>query len=90
MIGLNLTIINPWMKENFSKLFNSSLKITKNKVLDFEIIKYTTTLFEVTFNFTTRQDHAGILLSLGLLGFIVQLQLHDIRHWNYLTNNWEI
>lgn len=90
MINLNLHIYNPWIKENFVNLFCRSGKITKNKAWEFEITKYTLTLFEVSLSLTTKQDHAGLQVSLGLFGFTVQLRIYDGRHWNYETNTWEV
>lgn len=32
---------------------------------------------------TTKCDHAGVDLWLGLFGYSVNLQFYDSRHWNY-------
>ena len=35
------------------------------------------------------RDHAGIELSVTILGLGIVLQIYDTRHWNDETNRWE-
>lgn len=36
-----------------------------------------------------KQDHAGIQTGLGLLGFNIEFQIYDNRHWNDETQRWQ-
>ena len=47
-------------------------------------------LFHFEFKIEWETDHAGVRLWLGLLGFDVGLHFHDIRHWDYENNRWEV
>jgi len=51
------------------------------KFWEFQIIKndkFVCSEFEIT----THQDHAGIRLVLGILGYEVNFNLYDSRHWD--------
>jgi hypothetical protein len=65
-----------------------SQQLTKNKSIEFNLYK-TGTILGIEFDLTTRQDHAGLRLMLGLLSWQVELQVYDARHWNSLTEDWE-
>jgi hypothetical protein len=30
-----------------------------------------------------RSDHAGLRVEIGLLGYDVEFQIYDVRHWDY-------
>ena len=47
-------------------------------------------LLHFEFRIAWKTDHAGVSLWLGLLGFDVGLHFHDIRHWDYENNRWEV
>lgn len=40
-------------------------------------------IIAVDFRVTTRQDHAGVDLWLGLVGYAVNFKFYDNRHWNH-------
>lgn len=46
-------------------------------------------ILDLFFRFTRKQDHAGIHLGLGLVGFNAEFQIYDHRHWNKDTSDWE-
>lgn len=39
---------------------------------------------------TRKQDHAGIHIGLGLIGFNLEMQIYDSRHWHKETNAWKM
>lgn len=39
---------------------------------------------------TAKQDHAGLNIGIGLLGFNVEFQIYDNRHWDKNTNDWSV
>jgi hypothetical protein len=86
MISLELSIKAPFHKR-FMLLESNSKKVSKNK--SWEVSKYKTNVIVLLgFHWTTRQDHAGITLDLGLLGREYQFCFYDIRHWDYKNDKW--
>ena len=45
-------------------------------------------LFRIEFEWTTRQDHAGVHLELGLFGYKIAFGWYDTRHWNIEKGRW--
>jgi hypothetical protein len=86
MICLNLTIRNPW-SDRFEIVVAGGKKITQNKAWEFEIYR-SDTVIELETRITVREDHAGVVLGLGLLSWTVRAQIYDTRHWNYETKKW--
>ena len=88
MINLRFSIVNPW-----SDLFDAgwmwNKKLTENKAVELQLYRCNTVV-EGQFEFTTRQDHAGLRLEIGLLSYVLAFNLYDTRHWNYAKRRWEI
>lgn len=87
MIYLNLNIRNPW-SSRFENVWNNSGPITENKTWEIEILK-TDNWFSIEAQYTIMQDHAGVQLELGLLGWEFHIGAHDNRHWDYDRNTWD-
>lgn len=90
MLSLNFHIRNPWSTENFKNLFNWSKQLTKHKVLEIELIRYSYDAFE--FHLSTNfagSCHAGPCLKIAILGYTGSIQLYDTRHWDYERKTWE-
>jgi len=64
-------------------------RISKNKAWELEHSYYSGSLFDVDINLSTRTDHAGFDITLGLLGYGVSFRIYDTRHWNNELNCWE-
>lgn len=90
MINIQLGITNPWYTENFENLFNRSGLIGKHKAWEFEVTRYSYDFAKISFRWTFRKDHAGPSLELCLLGYSVQFQIYDGRHWDYENGCWEV
>jgi hypothetical protein len=88
MIYLNLNIRNPW-SDRFENVWNNAVQITKNKWCEVEVLK-TENLFRFEFQYTIMQDHAGIQLELGLLGWECHAGVHDSRHWDHEEGRYEL
>lgn len=89
MLSLFLKIENPFVKGTFKSLFCSYFKVYKYKHFEFQIIYYSKSLLELEISWTFKQDHAGLRLILGALGFSLNFTLYDSRHWCYNTDSWE-
>jgi hypothetical protein len=88
MIYLNLHIRNP-RSSRFENVYNRSVPLTKHKYWAVEILK-TDNWFRFELQYTIRQDHAGISVELGMLGWEFHCGIRDSRHWNYTDNCWEV
>ena len=40
--------------------------------------------------FTRKQSHAGLHMGIGLVGYNIEFQIYDRRHWNSDSKNWHI
>ena len=89
MINLNFSIAMPWRTSKvWDILWNKSGSFSKNKAWEFNGYR-TGYLISLEFEWTFQGDHAGARIMLGLLGYDVELQFYDTRHWNYDANTWE-
>jgi hypothetical protein len=88
MIYFNFTLRNPWSGK-FEHKFAASKKISKHKCWEFEIYQCDTVL-ELEGRISVREDHAGVMLGVGLFSYVMRFQIYDTRHWNFDKQQWEI
>ena len=90
MIYFNINIRRPrwWNRFENIKCWAGDTPF-KNKFWEVQIIK-NDNLFRVEFEFTVRQDHAGVRLELGLFGYEAHFTVYDNRHWNTEENRWMV
>lgn len=81
MLNFNLSLSNPF-SNRFENLYCKADQLYKNKFWEFEVYR-SSILVELGCDITTRCDHAGFNLTIGLLGYTIHLQIYDNRHWNY-------
>ena len=87
MIDFNFNITNPW-SNRFVGVWSKSYKTWfKRKYIELEVYK-DTNIISFMIRVTTRQDHAGLRMELGLVGYSVNLNFYDTRHWDYEHNKW--
>ena len=90
MIYFNVNIRNPKWDTRFENIkVWAGDTFWKHKFWEVQIIK-NDNLLRVEFEFTTRQDHAGLNLELGLLGYEIHFTFYDSRHWNYEEDRWYV
>jgi hypothetical protein len=88
MISFNFNLRNPW-SNTFKNLWCKSCETPfKNKFIELEVTK-DFTLVSFRFNWTVRQSHAGLDFEVGVLGYNVNFQFYDNRHWNVISNCYE-
>lgn len=86
MIYLNLQLTNPW--SNFFKVGRVwSGKLFGNKFWEFQAMR-THDIAVAKLEVTTRQDHAGLSIELGLVSFNIAFTVYDNRHWDYIGEKW--
>ena len=90
MIYFNLNLRHPNWVDRFKniKVWHGPTPL-KNKYWEIQLIK-NDNLISIEFGFTEKQDHAGLNLELGLLGYETHFTIYDNRHWNYETNDWAV
>jgi hypothetical protein len=80
--------MNPW-SDRFEPIHSWSKKLFKHKAVEVEYYR-SNTIAEFECRFTSREDHAGLTLGLGLFSYTLRAQFYDSRHWNYEKKEWEI
>lgn len=89
MIYFNINIRNPAWWDRFKNIRSwSGSTPFEHKFWEAQIMK-DGELLRIEFELTTRQDHAGARLELGLLGYKASFAIYDHRHWDYENNAWE-
>lgn len=88
MISFYFNLRNPF-SDRFDSGWCKTGKIGKNKAWEIQVMK-TNTIIEASGRLTFRQDHSGINLELGLLGYNICAQMYDIRHWDYENKCWVV
>lgn len=88
MITFQLEILNPLWDKRFANLYCSAgSTFVPNKYWELEILK-SNELIGFNFSITSRQDHAGLAVTVAVLGYSINFKLYDHRHWDYEINNW--
>ncbi len=81
MIHYSFRITNPY-SNRFDHLVTKHGMLTQNKAWEFNIYR-TSTIFSKSLELTMCRDHSGLRLEIGLLGYDVEFQIFDVRHWDY-------
>ena len=90
MINFDITLTNPWARDNFKNLFCKEEPLTLNKNYSFEILYHNPMLAKLSFEFNWRgQDHAGPGFEFGILGYSIAVKIYDTRHWDRESNGWQ-
>jgi hypothetical protein len=45
-------------------------------------------LVDVDMRWSRDQDHAGIEIGIGILGYGISFRMYDTRHWDYEKSNY--
>ena len=66
-------------------------RLTKNKGLEVQLSNFgkSGNLFSFVIDWTRRQDHAGLMFKIEVVGLFFSFVLHDYRHWDRKLNRWE-
>ncbi len=88
MIYFNINLRNPLWKDRFSNIWcKGGSTPFKNKYWEVQLMK-DCELFCIEFSWTTKQDHAGLRIDFGLIGYKVTFTVYDNRHWDYEKEDW--
>ena len=86
MILLQLNVRNPF-SNRFKCIANPVFQITRHKFIELQFDQ-TTDIVAFELRVSTRQDHAGVFIALGLLGYEAIFNFYDCRHWDYDNGGW--
>jgi len=89
MINLKFELTNPWTDRFESIQCWVGVTPFKHKFWEVQIMK-TDDIVSFDLRVTTRRDHAGAELWLGLLGYSINFNVYDNRHWNHSEGRWMI
>jgi len=89
VISFNFNISNPWSKRWKNVWCRAYDTPFKNKHIELEVIK-DTSIVSGSLKLSTRTDHAGLYMDLGLLGYSFSFNFYDSRHWNYTDDRYFI
>jgi len=87
LFKLQFSIGTPF--EYFKNLGSLCGQLSKYKAWELEHTYYAGCLCDIDVSITTKQDHAGVSLVIGLFGYGIHFRMYDTRHWNYETRRWE-
>lgn len=89
IINLRFELTNPFDRWEFFKPLGSvSGLLFWHKAWELEHSYMSTMLIDIDTNLTIRRDHAGLNITVGLLGYGIHFSIYDTRHWNYDLNQW--
>lgn len=88
MINFRLEIASPCNWEYFRSFGCLHGCIFKNMAWELEHNYYSGMLLDAEFKLTSRRDHAGLEVMLGVLGYGIAFRIYDTRHWNHETSAW--
>ncbi len=89
MINLRFSLENPWWDRFANIWWHSGKTPFENKFWEVQVMK-SDDIVAFDLRITTRTDHAGAELWLGLLGYAVNFHFYDHRHWNSDTGKWQV
>jgi len=69
------------------KCWHSSMPVVKNKFWEIQVYQ-SADIFDLFLRITRKESHSGMHIDTGLLGFNLEFQIYDNRHWNKETNDW--
>lgn len=87
MIQFNLRLENPF-SDRWEILVSKS-RVFEKKAVEFNIYK-SNIIAEMSIEASAKKDHAGLRLSLGLVGYELEFHFYDTRHWDRENNCWEL
>jgi hypothetical protein len=88
MIYLSLSLSNPF-SNRYSVVYEKIGETwNPHKFWNLYICKRSS-IIGFTFDFNTRQDHAGSGLEIELLGWSIEYRFYDNRHWDHQNGCWE-
>lgn len=88
MLNLSFNIRNPF-SDRWECLANPSWQISRYKAIELQFDRCSD-IVGMTVRLTTRQDHAGVFVSMSLLSYEAMFHFYDSRHWDHETDSYKV
>ena len=89
LVNLRFELANPLDRwEYFKPLGCFSGSLPWHKAWELEHSYYSRMILDIEAHWTRNTDHAGLGISIGILGYGVAFRIYDTRHWNYTLDRW--
>lgn len=90
IVNLRFELANPFDRwEYFNNLGCISGRLTKNKAWELEHSYYSGMIVDADIRWTHKTDHAGLDITIGLLGYGISFRIYDTRHYDSYYKQWE-
>ena len=89
ILNIRCELANPldsW--DCFKNLGCVSGRLFKYKAWELEHTYYSPMLADIDLVWNKCTDHAGLAVTLGLLGYGISFRIYDTRHWDYARGIW--
>lgn len=91
MLSFHIQLANPFKHDSFRDIWQREYRLSEHKRLEIGFYRYAWNWFELALDLRWRgRDHAGPSFEIGIFGYTGRIGICDNRHWNSLTNNWEV
>lgn len=89
MINFSFSLLNPF-SDRFSPIYtNSGATGIAHKFWEFNVYG-TNSIVDLRISYTVREDHAGLEIFMGFLGWSFEFRIYDNRHWDFKNMCWEV
>ena len=89
ILNFRIELKNPFDSwDYFNNLGCVSVQLFKHTAWEIEHTDYSPMLFDADVRWTHCQDHAGIEIVIGILGYGISFRMYDTRHWDDENNTW--
>jgi hypothetical protein len=90
IMNIRIELKNPFDRwDYFRNLGCISGGMTMNKAWELEHSYYSPMLFDADVRWTRKTDHAGLDITIGILGYGISFRIYDTRHYNSYYKAWE-
>jgi len=90
IVNIRIELKNPFDTWDYFNNFGCvSGVLFAHKAWELEHSYYSPLLFDFEVRWTRGQDHAGVEIGAGILGYGISFRIYDTRHWNHMENCWE-
>jgi hypothetical protein len=87
ILNLRFELTNPFDRwDHFRNLGCLFGRISQHKAWELEHSYYSPMLIDADIRWRHRTDHAGVDITLGILGYGISFRIYDTRHWNDKQN----
>jgi hypothetical protein len=84
ILHIRIELKNPFDRwDYFSNLGCRYGRLFKHKAWEIEHSYYSPMLLDADMRWSRSQDHAGIEIGIGILGYGISFRMYDTRHWDY-------